>query len=390
MNPVTDVAVIGAGIVGCCVAFHLAQMGKRVTVIEKGSIAAGMTKRSGALVRAFFSDEPTARLANHSLNVFQNWGSAIGGDCGYKQSGLFVTVGSDADAEQLWKNAEMLASVGVKVRMFSADRIHDVEPSAQILDVASAAYEPEAGFIDPVTATQSLATRAKEMGARFQTGTLARAIRVERNRVVAVETNAGLIHASAVVVSAGPWSDRLLKPLGIEIRTSLERHQVAFFNRPEELKSGHAAFLDFAGGAYFRPHTFGLTLGGLILEKTESATSADQLDESVSQEFVSQVQSKIAVRLPALASAKFLRGHAGYYDTTPDGHPVLGNAPGYSGLAIAAGFSGIGLTLAPAVGRSIAELLVDGETSTADLSPFRLSRFKENQLLPRSFALASN
>ncbi len=381
MNPVTDVVIIGAGIAGCSAAFHLARMGKRVTVFEKGSIASGMTKRSGALVRASFTDEPTARLAMQSLQTYQNWKNIIGGECGYKQCGLVVTALMDAEALQLKRNAAMLAKIGVNANILEPDGIRDIEPGAQVIDVACAVHEPNAGFVDPVVATQSLATRAKQLGAQFQTGTFARTIRVERNRVVAVETNAGVIRTTDVAVMAGPWSDRLLKPLAVEIGINLERRQVAFFNRPEELKSGHAAFLDLATGAYFRPHTFGLTVGGLISEKTEGATNPDQLDESVSQEFVIQVKEKMSARLPALANAKFLRGHAGYYDTTADAHPVLGRAPGYAGLTIAAGFSGIGLSIAPAVGVCMAELIADGESRTADLNPFRLSRFKENQLL---------
>jgi glycine/D-amino acid oxidase-like deaminating enzyme len=125
MNSVTDVVVIGAGIVGCCAAFHLAQMGKRVTVVEKGSIASGMTKRSGALVHAFFSDEPTARLAMHSLSGYPNWKNAIGGDCGYNQSGLVVTVPRDADAEQLKKNATMLGGIGVNSRILSPEGVRE-------------------------------------------------------------------------------------------------------------------------------------------------------------------------------------------------------------------------------------------------------------------------
>lgn len=379
MNPVTDVVIIGAGITGCNAAFHLARMSKRVTVIERGSIASGMTKRSGALVRAFFPDEPTVRLAMHSLRAYQNWKNVVGGDCGYKQSGLVVTI--RADDGDLKKNVALLAGIGVSARLLSANDVRDIEPGARIDDINCAAHEPDAGFIDPVVATQSLAARAKDLGVKFQTGTLARSIRVERGRVLAVETNAGAIQTSDVIVMAGPWSDRLLEPLGAEIGISIERHQVAFFERPEEFKAGHAAFLDFATGAYFRPHTYGLTLGGLISERAESVTSADQLDESVSEEFVGRVKERITTRLPAMANAKFLRGHAGYYDTTVDARPALGRVPGVSGLIVAAGFSGIGLSIAPAVGLCIAELIVDGEARTADLRPFRLTRFKENQSL---------
>jgi sarcosine oxidase subunit beta len=370
MTIVTDVVIIGAGIVGSSAAFQLAKLGKRVIVIEKSSIASGMTKRSGALVRTFFPSEPMARLAQHSLGVYQNWKSAVGGECGYKPSGLVII---EPDTERLKQNVAMLAGIGVDARTLSPADLRDLVPGSRVDDLTTVGYEPNAGFIDPVVATQSLVMRAKELGAKFQTGTLARKIRVERNRVMAVETNAGEIQTTEVVVAAGAWSDKLLKPLGVEIGIRNARGQVAFFDRPEELRSGHAAFWDAASGVYFRPHSYGLTMGGLIAEKTE-AGSLDQIDESVSQEFVTAVREKIAMRLPAMARAKFLRGHAGYYDATPDGLPVLGRVPGFYGLIVAAGFGNAGLCVAPAVGACIAELIYDGEARTTDLTPFRLAR----------------
>lgn len=375
MTVVTDVVIIGAGIIGSSAAFHLARIGKRVIVVEKGSIASGMTKRSGALVRTLFPNQPIARLAHHSLGVYQNWKSAVGGECGYKQSGLVII---EPDAEQLKQNVAMVCGIGVNARLVSLADFRDIEPSSRVDDLNAIGYEPNAGFIDPVVATQTLVTRAKELGAKFQTGTLARRIRVDRQRVMAVETNAGEIQTTEVVIAAGAWSDKLLKPLGFQIGIQNIRGQVAFFDRPEELRAGHTAFWDAANGVYFRPHTYGLTMGGLIGEISDPG-SPDQLDESVSEDFVASVRKKITARLPAMENAKFLRGHAGYYDKTPDGLPILGRAPGYFGLIVAAGFGNAGLSVAPAAGACIAELIYDGEARTADLTPFRIARFKDYQ-----------
>jgi sarcosine oxidase subunit beta len=370
---VTDVVVIGAGIIGSSTAFHLAKLGKRVIVIDKSSVASGMTKRSGALVRSFFPHASLARLAHASIRVYQDWKNVVGGECGYKASGLVIV---PDNVERLNQNIARLDRIGIDARVLSAAQLREIEPSARVDDIPLAGYDPNAGFIDPVVATQSWVSRAKALGAKFQTGVLVRKIRTERNRVAAVETTTGEIQTTEVVVAAGIWSDRLLRPLGAEIGIQTERHQVAFFNRPEELRAGHAAFWDAASGVYFRPHSYGLTMGGLMAERIEPG-SPDQLDENVTAEFIRAVHGKIAARMPAMSKASFLRGHAGYYDSTADGLPVLGRAPGYAGLILAAGFGDAGLCVAPAAGACLAELIYDGETRSADLSAFGLGRFRE-------------
>jgi sarcosine oxidase subunit beta len=366
-----DVVIVGAGIMGCSTAFHLAQRkGTRVVVIEKGSIAYGMTKRSGALIRTPFDDEPTARLALASLHTFQNWKDVVGGTCGFTQTGLVATAGNDASAARLREQVEMLRGIGVNPQVVTPEGLRELQPAARVDDVTLAAYESQAGYADPVEATQALAERAKDLGVTFKTGTYVKAILVERGRVYAVDTTIGLIETLTVAVTAGPWTDHLLEPLGVQIGIQSHRAEIAFFDRPPELKAGHAAFVDSITGAHFRPHTFGLTMAGLTAPQTEPLKTPDQFDETVPREHVADVQQRMAARLPVMAKARFVRGHAGVYDMTPDGRPVLGNAPGIHGLILAAGFSGNGFTLAPAVGACISELITDGEARTADLGTF--------------------
>ncbi len=374
MTMIGDVIIVGAGITGCSAAFHLARLGQRVIVVEKGAVASGQTKRSSALICAHYPLEAEARLALAGLHYFRNWGELVGGKCEFTPTGLVRVA---PDAAELQARVAHLERIGVNVRLLSAQELGDLQPGTRVEDVPLAAYEPEAGFADPIAATQALASRAKALGAKFQTGTLVKNIRVERGRVVGVDTNTGPMDALTVIVTAGPWTDHLLKPLGIEIGLRPVRAGVAFFERSAELKSGHPAFADEFNGVYFRPHTFGLTLGGLLAISPEPA-APDHLDETIAPSVVADVQRRIAARLPAMAQAHPVRGHAGILDMTADRHAVIDRAPGMIGLFLAAGFSGTGFALAPAVGACIAEWVTDGEVRSMDLTPFRLSRFIEH------------
>ena len=317
-------------------------------------------------------------MALVGLHTFQNWPEIVGGSCGFTQTGLVSTAGSDSDAARLRGQIDRLSSLGVNTRIISPAELHELQPAARVDDLAVAAYEPESGYADPVAATQTLAQRAKDLGVVFKTGTYVRSIMVDHGHVTWIDTNVGPINALTVVVMAGPWSDRLLIPLGVGIGIRPLRAQVAFFDRPEELKSGHAAFVDSITGVHFRPHPFGLTMAGLTAPQVEEMKNPDQFDETVSHELVVDVQQRLATRLPAMANARFTRGHAGIYDMSPDGHAVLGRAPGIHGLIIAAGFSGTGFGLAPGVGACISELIADGEARTVDLSALGLERFQNN------------
>jgi sarcosine oxidase subunit beta len=208
---------------------------------------------------------------------------------------------------------------------------------------------------------------------------MVKSLRVDFGRVVGVDTNIGLIEALNVVIAAGPWTDRLLKPLNAELGIRAQRAEVAFFDRPAELKAGHLAIEDWTTDAHFRPHTFGLTMAGLNAPQTDVETNPDFFDESIAPNYVADLQQRLAARIPALARARYVRGHAGVYDMSPDGHTILGRVPGITGLFVAAGFSGIGFAIAPAVGIAVSELVADGEARTVDVRALSIERFRKNQ-----------
>ncbi|MBI5302577.1 MAG: FAD-binding oxidoreductase [Chloroflexi bacterium] len=377
MNRFADVVIVGGGVMGCSAAFHLARgarvsddarpLNARIVVVEKGSVASGMTKRSGGLMHASLPDETQAQLAWKSLEYVRNWKSIVGGECAFIKTGLLALAPETVLREQ----ATMLARIGAPAQTLSADELREFQPGVNADDAPRALFEPDAGYVDPMQMAQSLAARAKEYGAEFRTGTLAKSIRVEHGRVTGIETTTGTIETLAVVVMAGAWSERLLKPLGIELGMRVARTQVAFFDRPAELKKGHPAFFDAYTGAYFRPHTFGLLYAGMI-EPNDENVNPDHFDESVSPAFVNELRQRIVTRLPVMANARYVRGHAGVYDVTAHAHPIIGKAPAITGLFVAAGFGGYGLALAPAVGACVAELVTEGAASTVELKEFQV------------------
>ncbi len=374
-----NIIVIGAGVVGCSLAFHLARAGARVRVFDKGGICAGMSARSGALVRMHYTFAPEAELAWKSHHYFRNWSDIVGGRCGFVETGFAVVV-DERNAPRLRANVAMLQRIGVNTEVLTAAELRQREPNAFVDDVALAAFEPQSGYADPVATTESLAAAAKRHGADFSTNTPIARIANRGGRAAGVVDGAGRLHeADAVCVVAGPWTDALLAPLGVKIGIKSERAQIAFFKRPPQLK--HCIYIDTIAGSYFRPHGDDLTLAGLGGWKPEAEANPDDFRESNDADFIAAVRKRLAQRIPAMAEAPYSRGHAGIYDVSPDARAVMGPVPGVDALFVAAGFSGTGFKTAPAVGASMAELILTGKSTTVDLTPFGFERILSGRMI---------
>jgi len=374
-----NIVVIGAGVVGCSIAFHLARSGARVRVFDKGGICAGMSARSGALVRMHYTFAPEAELAWKSHHCFGNWNDIVGGRCGFVETGFAVVV-DERNASRLRANVAMLRRVGVDTEVVTAAELQRLEPNAFVDDVALTAFEPHSGYADPVATTESLATAAKRHGAEFSTNTAIARVEHRGGRAIGVIDHAGHRHeADAVCVVAGPWTHPLLAPLGAKIGIKSERAQIALFKRPPQIK--HCIYIDTIAGSYFRPHGDDLTLAGLGGWKPEAEANPDDYRESNDEDFVAAVRKRLAQRVPAMADAPYSRGHAGIYDVSPDARAVMGAVPGVERLFVAAGFSGTGFKTAPAVGASMAELILTGASATVDLTPFGFERIISGQMI---------
>ena len=373
------VIVVGAGVVGCSIAFHLARAGADVQVFDKGGICSGMSARSGALVRMHYTFRPEAELALKSLGYFENWGDIVGGSCGFVRTGFAVMV-DEGNADKLRRNVAMLKEIGVQTEVVTPKDLAKMEPELRVDDIGLAAYEAMSGYADPVATTESLAAAAKKHGVEFNLNRPVSALALVSGHCIGVTDASGKTHeGDFVCVAAGPWTDDLMAPLGARIGIKSERAQIAFFRRPMSLR--HCIYVDTINGSYFRPHGEDLTLVGLGSLSPEEETNPDSFKEENDKSFIGTARNRLGARMPKLAKAEYVRGHAGIYDVSPDLRPVLGRVPEVSGLFVAAGFSGTGFKTSPAVGASMAELILGGKSKIVDISAFSFERIVNKDMI---------
>lgn len=376
-----DVVVVGGGIMGTSIAWQLAGRGAgRVVLLERETIAAGASGRTGALLRQHYTNLPEALLARESLTVFQNWGEIVGGDCGYVPWGLVVTVDQSAavahNVELLAENVAFQRDLGIETRVVTADELKALQPWATVDDIRTAAYETRSGYADSVAATRSMADAAERAGVAIVEGARTVAVLADDSRATGVATDAGTIAAGAVVLAAGPWTVPLAASAGVTLPVEALRVQIAIVLRPRDLAEPPFVFLDMAVGFFTRPWGAGRSLIGVAGGDQHDAVDPEDFAQGNDPSYPGFAKAAAARRIPAMARASYLHGHAGLYDMTPDTHPIIGGV-GPDGLFAACGFSGAGFKKGPAVGMALAETMLEGRSSLVDLAPFRLGRFDE-------------
>ena len=377
----SDAVVVGGGVMGCSILYNLASRGMTdALLLERDVLGSGSTGRSQAILRMHYSNEVTTRMAWESLKVFQDFDSAIGGTSGYVKTGYLLIAGA-ADRHALELNVQMQKRTGVKTEVVAAEDVPDI---FRIEEGEVCAYEPESGYADPHSVTQGYARAAGNLGATVRMRTPVTAIAVNGSKVVGVTTPTGRISSPVVVVAAGPWSKTLLGQVGVDAPLETVRHQVVTLRRPENELPDHPIVGDIPNSLSARPEVGYLTLVGV---GEEELTSPDSLDEGVDMEVVEDVAAKLTARMPGMEHAVFRGGWSGLFTTTPDWHPILDRVRGVEGLYCAVGFSGHGFKLAPMVGVTMAELVIQGRT-TIDVSMLGLDRFEENRPMRSRYGMS--
>lgn len=374
-----EVVIVGAGIVGASVAFHLAEKGVDTLIVDRIGPAAGSTAVSGALIRTHYATMLEASLAQESLtDYFELWGERVSGGCGFTRTG-FLFLSGDEDAEALKANVAMLREqVGVDTELVETEELEEVDPEITTDDITIAAYEPRSGYADPSATTMSLLRAAQSLGARFE---LRRVISlVEKgDKVRGVETDQGLIEAQAVVLAAGAWSIPLASSIGLQLPITPTRVQVALFDRPYTLPT-HVTMTDAATRAYARPTADNCTLVGSRTAERQQLEDPDECASQPDASFVEEAAERISRRIPKLRGARYRSGRAGVVDLTPDGRPILG-PEGAEGLYLSVGWSGAGFKKAPAVGAELARWITEGAPKREELSIYNLERFEKGALI---------
>jgi len=376
MTETADVVVVGGGVNGVSIAYALAARGiPRVVLCEKAALASGASGFSSALVRMHYTNEWDARLAFASFPVFRNWTEIMGGPSVFTRTG-FVNVVAPQYADALRRNVEMLRAIGVDTVALSPTALHDLQPFTNVEDLGAAAFEPASGYADPAATVEGFRRRAQDLGAQVRQWTGVTRILRRESRVHGVETVAGRIDASAVVVAAGAWAPRLCREIGLDIPARVKGLDTVQVTRPATLADPHMIFIDNVQGSYFRPESGIRTIVGVPCQEWD----LDPDGPAVLAAGAAAVGAQILThRIPALEGATLARGYRAFDCYSRDRHAILGRVDGIDGLYLATAFSGSGFKISPAVGVCMAELILDGRAKTVDIEPFSLRRFAEGR-----------
>ncbi len=378
MGQTYDALIIGAGIMGCSTALELSREGLHVAVLEKGSIGAGSTGKSSAIIRQHYSNPTTAKMALHSLRVFQNFKEVIGGECGFTETG-FLVLTPEKDTEGLQANIKLQRDVGITTEQLSQKEVLSRWPYLEGSGFVEAAYEPESGFADPNLTLQAYAQAGRDKGVTFFQDTPVTGLLFQNEIVQGVKTPKFTLSSPIVINCAGAWGARIARMAAVEIPIKSCRVQVAFFRRPQANQAGHPVVADFIHAVYWKPETGGLTLVGLIdPEEEKYVVDPDAYNEKPDFDFILDAGNRLVNRFPALEASESAGGFAALYAITPDWHPIIDELLPDSGFYICAGFSGHGFKLGPAVGRMTADMILGKDTPEMDRSIFRLNRYAED------------
>lgn len=376
-----DVVVVGGGCTGASAAFWLASRhGQKVVLLDRGTVGGGPTGRSSGIVRMHYSHAPLVQLALRSREVFADFEGVVGGSADFKKTGYLVLAPQGQEGI-VAANVELQRSLGGNTTLVDRKAIADLDARLRTDDVGAGAYEPDSGYADGYATAASFAAAARRHGAEVRENTPVIGLVVEGSRIAGVDTPGGRITAGAVLIAAGPWARGLLSPLGVDLPIHTTRHQVVLFEVEELMAPLAFVLVDLGTGFYLRPDVGRQFLGGSVEEHPEEEVPADAFNEGFDFEFVEEMARRLAHRIPAFEGVGVKGGYASLYDVTPDWQPVLGPVPDTSGLFVAAGFSGHGFKLSPAIGETLAGLIVTGRYGEIDLGPFRLSRFAEGALI---------
>lgn len=375
MTRTADAVVIGGGATGASIAFHLAGAGlRRVVLLERRFLASGGTGRSVGIVRQLYPTPETTRMVVRSLEVYRRFDEAVGGASGYVGCGVLIGVSPSMRA-RLEATLTLQRGLGVRAELLEPQDAARVEPRIDPAGLGAVLHEPDSGYADPAGVTTAYAAAARRRGVRVEQGAEVVGVRQAGGRVTGVTiANGDVVDAPVVVNAAGLWAPAVAGLAGIALPIVVGRHPVFVVERDPGFGPPHLVYLDLAGGAYVRPETGGLTLtGSLTDDETRHPMDPELLGADVGLDEAAPALARTSRALPRLAEARWRSGYAGAFDITPDWMPILDQSP-LAGFWIAAGMSGHGFKLAPAVGETLAAL-VTGAAPAVSAAPFRLDRF---------------
>ncbi|MBE7432957.1 MAG: FAD-binding oxidoreductase [Anaerolineales bacterium] len=378
MTQTYDAIVIGAGVMGASISFHLAERGLKVAILERRVTASGATGHSSGLVRMHYDLAAESELTFKSYQIyFSNWKERVGGECGFQNTG-FLQIAKREHEDKLRGNVANQQKIGINTSVISVDEVRKLFPDLVTEYFDYAAYEPDSGYADATLTTNSFIEAAKRNGAVLIQNCEVTAIHASGGKVTGVSTTKGDFSSPIVVNAAGPWAKHVAALANIDVPLVTWTHDVAFLHRPPAL-GRIPACIDDVINCYYRPEGSALILAAGEDESLRGE-APDEEDQTPTPTFLEKLIDQMVKRIPKIEESGLHSIHVGRDGITPDQRAIYSGTD-LNGFYLACGLSGTGFKTSPAAGASMAELILDGTPQTVDITPFRFSRFVEGKLL---------
>ena len=370
-----SVVIVGGGVIGCSAAFHLAEAGIDVVLLEREQLGSGSTCRAAGGVRAQFSDALNIEIAQRSLGAFRDFGRRPGWEIDFKQVGYLFVLSRESDVAVFERNVELQNDYGVPSRILSPAQARELCPLLAGDDMLAAAFSPEDGHLTPEAVVQGYAYGARALGAHIRVGCEVLDISSSDGEITEVVTTHGAIRTTTVVCAAGAWSRSCGEMVGVALPVTPLRRQVLFTEPISDLSPQLPMTIDFASSFYFHREGPGVLLGMSDPEEKPGFVT------ETSDDWIPRLIEVASRRAPRIADAGIRGGWAGLYEMTPDHNAIIGEASRISRFLYATGFSGHGFLQGPAVGEIVRDLVLE-VPPPVDVGPLGVERFDAAALRP--------
>lgn len=374
MEKTAEIVIVGGGIIGTSIAYHLAQKKARgVVLLEKGMLGEGSTAKCAGGIRAQFSTEINIRFSLESSKTWDHFGEIMEAELDFKKVGYLFLATTEEEWAVFKTNSELQHNFGIPSELLSPKEIQHRWPYLRVDDLRGGAFCARDGYAGPYEALSGFARGARKGGVKIFEGIEVTQILRDGNRVAGVRTPRGDISSPIVINAAGPHAGEVGKMAGVEVPVQPYRRQLFFTGPFPHIPDPIPLVIDFHRAWYFRREGAGLLISG-------PKDNFPSFNLNVDYDAMVEAAENSIYRVPVLEKAAIDRGWAGSYEISPDNHAILGEFPGLKGFFLANGFSGHGFQHSPAVGRVMAELIL-GEKPSIDISSLSIERFARGELI---------
>ncbi len=367
-----DVVIVGGGVMGASTAFHLAEAGVSVLLVEKNELASGSTSKAAGGVRANFSDELNIAMGAHSLDLLADFNNRPGYEIDLHRPGYLFALFNSADVETFEKSTALHHKFGVESRMVTPSQAKEISPLLNVDDLLAASFTPNDGHCTPEAVVLGYASGARKYGATIITNVEVNGIELRGNEIVSVITSAGRVETSTVINCAGVWSPSISRHVGLELPVTPYKRELIIteplgesFN---DLPAQMPMTIDYSTSLYWHREGKGLLMG------FSDKTIKPGFDLSKDPKFTEKLAELVLHRMPRISELGLGKGWTGLYEVTPDHNAILGEWKGVSRFFYATGFSGHGFLQGPVIGEILRDLYLDKEPFV-DISPLSVNRF---------------